>query len=297
MAISNYLNGIRSVVKFPSRVKNHLIRHSRLDEVARWANDRYIDSPSDKSVVVSLTTYGLRIESVHMAIRSILMQTVKPSKVVLYLDESIHRDDIPNKLSSLENSGLEIRTGYEDLGPHKKYLFAFRDFPNSLVVTIDDDQVYPADTIETLVAAHDLVPSSVVARRCHRVQFASDDKLLPYEQWDWEYRDNHPIPRNDLLATGCAGVLYPVAAFKTSMPDIGVVRNIAWHADDLYLKILELINGIGVAYAPNSQNHPYQLDANGGDALCNVNVSGGRNDAILTELMQYYGFEPSVFRG
>jgi len=82
------------------------------------------------------------------------MQSVRPSKVLLYLDESIQRDTLSDDLLDLEQYGLEIRMGYEDLGSHKKYLFAFQEFPDSLIITADDDLIYPADMVESLLTAH-----------------------------------------------------------------------------------------------------------------------------------------------
>ena len=46
---------------------------------------------------------------------------------------------------------FEIRWVDEDLKPHKKYYWAFKDFRDSLVVTIDDDLVYRKTMIQELV--------------------------------------------------------------------------------------------------------------------------------------------------
>ena len=134
--------------------------------------------------------------------------------------------------------------------------------------------------VESLLTAHEAVPYCVVARRCHLIGFDVAGDLLPYEKWGWEHKDAFSAPSRRLLATGGAGALYPTAA---------------WPADDLYLKFFELANGIEVAYAPNRQNHPYQLEGPRSDALCNANVAGGRNDAIMAELMCRYGLSPSYF--
>lgn len=282
-------------VRHPSLVGFEIERRSRLREVSKFDFRPYTSAPISNNTYISLTSYGARLNAVHMAIRSLLMQSVRPSKVLLYFDESIQRDTLSDDLLDLEQYGLEIRMGYEDLGPHKKYLFAFQEFPDSLIITADDDLIYPADMVESLLTAHETVPYCVVARRCHLIGFYAAGDLLPYEKWGWEHKDAFSVPSRRLLATGGAGALYPVAAFDLASLDIEAIRGVAWPADDLYLKFFELANGIEVAYAPNRQNHPYQLEGPRSDALCNANVAGGRNDAIMAELMCRYGLRPSYF--
>ena len=170
-------------VRHPSLVRFEIERRSRLREVSKFDFRPYMSAPISNNTYISLTSYGARLNAVHMAIRSLLMQSVRPSKVLLYLDESIQRDTLSDDLLDLEQYGLEIRMGYEDLGPHKKYLFAFQEFPDSLIITADDDLIYPADMVESLLTAHEAVPYCVVARRCHLIGFDVAGDLLPYEKW------------------------------------------------------------------------------------------------------------------
>lgn len=142
--------------------------------------------------------------------------------------------------------------------------------------------------VRSLLTA-EAVPYCVVARRCHLIGFDVAGDLLPYEKWRQGIRT--------LFQPPAAGCLQPAAPGRCILPqlsglaslDIEAIRGVAWPADDLYLKFFELANGIEVAYAPNRQNHPYQLEGPRSDALCNANVAGGRNDAIMAELMCRYG--------
>ena len=181
-------------VRHPSLVRFEIERRSRLREVSKSDFRPYMSAPISNNTYISLTSYGARLNAVHMAIRSLLMQSVRPSKVLLYLDESIQRDTLSDDLLDLEQYGLEIRMGYEDLGPHKKYLFAFQEFPDSLIITADDDLIYPADMVESLLTAHEAVPYCVVARRCHLIGFDVAGDLLPYEKWGWEHKDAFSAP-------------------------------------------------------------------------------------------------------
>lgn len=285
-----------SYVRHPSLVRYELEKRSRIREVTEFDFRPYQDVPVCAETVVSLTSYGLRLSTAHMAVRSLLMQKTRPSKVLLYLDKSTKREMLPRELLELEDFGLVVKTGYEDLGPHKKYFFAFKEFPESLVITADDDLIYTSDMVESLLKAHEAAPSCVVARRCHLMRFDDEGNFLPYEQWGWEHKDSRPVSRRCLLATGGAGALYPVKVFDTSLLDMEVIRGVAWPVDDIYLKFFELACGVEVAYAPNRQNHPYQFEHVASGGLCDSNVAGGRNDDILVNLMSRYGVDSSYFR-
>lgn len=287
---------LASYVKHPSRAVRDCAALRRIAAVKRGKPERLTGGiKGGPEIVVSLTSYGDRLKTAHLAIRSLMLQTVLPDRIALYLDGSISRSGLSDELLDLESYGLEIRIGCEDLGPHKKYVYAFQDFSGSLVITADDDLVYARDTVETLLRAHEQLPGCVVARRCHLIGLDREGRPLPYSKWDMEYKDPFPVPRRRLLATNGGGSLFPTASFDLSKLDMDAIRGVAWPADDLYLKFFELINGVEVAYAPNGLNHPYVLPGTQENGLFKNNVGDGRNDAIMRELMGRYGFGPSVF--
>src|ERR1700736_1159595 len=59
--------------------------------------------------VVSVTTYGKRIESAYLALESIADGSVLPSRMILWLDESEKLKNLPHSLRRLEDRGLEIK--------------------------------------------------------------------------------------------------------------------------------------------------------------------------------------------
>lgn len=116
------------------------------------------------SIVVSMTTFPARISYVHLAIKSLLNQTVKPWKIILWLAKEQFQDvEIPEQLRALCAYGLEIRFCEEDLLAHKKYYYAMQDFPEQIIVTYDDDIIYPEDSLEKLLAMHRQYPNTIFA--------------------------------------------------------------------------------------------------------------------------------------
>ena len=91
---------------------------------------------------VSLTSYGKRISTVWQTIETIGAGTVKPRRLILWLDDRDAYLDPPATLKRLQARGLEIRH-CRDYGPHKKYFPYLNeilpDEPARTLVTADDD--------------------------------------------------------------------------------------------------------------------------------------------------------------
>ena len=236
-------------------------------------------------VVVSLTSYGKRLGIVHLTILSLMRQSVRPDRIVLWLDAE--EGAVPESLKELEKYGLDIRYECEDLKGHKKYFWALREFADQCVITVDDDVMYPADTVESLLAAHNRYPDTVVARRVNRI-VVDDGRLAPYADWEFEWRGDD-APRDDLLATGVGGVLYPPHCFGDRAFDLGPIAGTGLGNDDLWLKANEIIDGRKVAWAPCRLIHPYSSVAGQDDGLFDFNGMGGGNDASILAIERAIG--------
>ncbi len=245
----------------------------------------------ERPVVVSLTSYPPRIATIHHTLRSIFGQTRLPDKVVLYLAKSDFPNreaDLPQTLTDLLWGDFEIRWVDDDLMPHKKYFWAFRDFPDALVVTIDDDLIYREAMIDELVATHRVHPDAIVASRTHLIMFNDDGSLKPYDQWIYEAPHFHPglvsIPSMRLLATTGAGTLFDPALIPQTAFDAEVIRRCCLAADDIWLKVVEVSAGVPVVAATADQLLEYVPDTQE-VALCHVNTEAGGNDVVLAALL------------
>jgi hypothetical protein len=244
-------------------------------------------------VMVSLTTYGDRLQTVDLAIKSILAGSVQPNRIVLWLDNDTN-SVLPESLVELQNLGVEIRRGIENLGAHKKYFYAFKENPNSIVITIDDDVMYPTDTVETLLKGYNAHPGCIIARRVHRMLYDSNLKILPYQQWDWEWQKGSD-PRMDIIALGVGAVLYPPHPLRSDVLDADAIKAYAQPADDIWLKVNEVLKGIPTAWAPCDKVHPWTIPNSQKTALYSSNVGGGRNDLILRDTLNYFGVSERDF--
>lgn len=224
-------------------------------------------------ILVSLTSFKPRFEKLPIMLKSILFQSVKPDKIIVWLD-------VTPEMRNLEKYGVEYRYKVENLKPHKKYFLALQEFSDYLVITVDDDLVYPPDLIESLYKTWKKHPDCVCARRVHKIIFNDDGLIKPYNEWQFECT-SEKNPSDELFATGVGGVLYPPHIFDKEVFDEEKIKTICLEADDVWLKWHELRLGVKVVWAKNNMIHPPVIDGSQKITLSAENVQNNKNDFFI----------------
>lgn len=235
-----------------------------------------------EKITVSLTSFGKRLELVHIAIKSLMVQTMKADAIVLYLAEEDSRKKIPQE-EELIKAGLRIERNVKDLKSHKKYFYAVQEYSENLIITVDDDVMYDDRLIEDLYAEHLKYPGTVICRRGHRMT-KRDGKIAPYDLWEGCVKT--VMPEKGICATGVGGVLYPCGKYREAFLDERGIRKSALYGDDLWLKAIELMWGIST-YAIGEL--PARIiEGSQDEALYKENADNKRNDTYLDSLQQYF---------
>ena len=121
-----------------------------------------------QQVVVSMTSFPAAISYAAEAIKSILKSSVLPDKVVLYLTFSqFGEKGIPAELIELSNTNpiFEIRNYDKDIRSYRKLIPALIDFPDAIIITVDDDVSYHKHMIRDLLDLHKQYPNDILAHR------------------------------------------------------------------------------------------------------------------------------------
>ncbi|NLF05714.1 MAG: hypothetical protein GX593_12040 [Actinomycetales bacterium] len=229
--------------------------------------------------MVSLTTFGVRTARVHLAIESIGRGAQLPSRLVLWLDDPGQLARLPRSLRRLERRGLEVRQS-ANYGPHTKYFPYVMSLETHVapLVTADDDTVYPHDWLTRLVAAHRTTPDHVVCHRARRLTLDADGEITPYVQWRF-VSDAEPSPLN--LATGVAGVLYPVTMLHALREAGENFQDCAPRTDDIWLHAVALRAGVPVRQIDASAGLFPLVPSTQAVSLLADNVHGtGNDDAV-----------------
>ena len=252
-----------------------------------------VDSTSD--VIVSLTSFPARIDLVYLSIRSILNQTKKPKKIVLWLAEEqfpLGEETLPNSLLELKPLGLEIEF-CDDIKAHKKYYYAFQKYPDNLIVTIDDDVIYPTDLINTLLENHKKHPNSVIANRT-RFMKIENNSFIPYRQWEINRLCNGK-PSKKIFSTGVGGVLYKPNFFSTTIFDIDGMKKTNCVGDDIWLKAGQIVNNVPVVFTNFYYKQFIEIPESQKESLFSNNVFENDNDRQLKEVFDYFGITMKSF--
>jgi hypothetical protein len=233
--------------------------------------------------IVSLTSYGKRIDTVHLAIESIASGSLLPSDLILWLDDKARYDSLPVALERLKKRGLTVRL-CKNFGPHKKY-YPYVDSQNDFLVplvTADDDVLYPKDWLRTLVKSFEGNPSVVHGYRA-RVISLEGGHIAPYEQWTL-CDSTQPSWRH--LLNGVSGVIYPprfLAALKSAGSRF---EQCCPKADDVWLHATALRAGFKVQQIGRRAVHFPMIPGSQEIALYFDNVAGGNDIQIAQTYTQ-----------
>lgn len=229
-----------------SIIRYHITKQKMLDRILNVDEQGLkTNSSMNNGIVVSLTTHGRRIHTVPFSIESLFLQTRVPDRIVLYLSkEEFSIETLPFLLRNQIKRGLEVRF-VEDLGPYTKLLPALHEFPDSIIVTIDDDYMYPVDLIERLSNANAKHPEAVCCCHSRIIQKKNGIELMPYDSFEMSFPKEDLLSHN-LLAEGFGGILYPPGSFTDKVFDKKCINDLSPYADDLWFKAMELIAGTPV---------------------------------------------------
>ena len=231
-----------------------------------------------KKIIVSLTSFPAAIIFAKDAINSILSGNTLPDKLVLYLTFSQFKDGkVPFDLMTLANNNplFEIRNYSEDIRSYRKLIPAMKDFPNDIIVTIDDDVRYHKNMLRDLLLLHEQIPDVIIANRAKKIKLNA-----PYRQWK-KYRWYHFLFKKlkynfRNIQTGVGGVLYPPNSLNEEMLNSHVFKEIAPTTDDIWFWAAAVANGTYVIPFPfGKYNKPHGLKKPKSLSLKTVNFKKG----------------------
>ena len=255
--------------------------------VKSYSSKSFNSENINKKIIVSLTTYPKRIKSAGIAIASIMNQTCIADKIVLTLNESQfpnHR--FPKIIKEEIKKGLEIIWIKDDLKPHNKYFYAMQKYPNDIIITIDDDEVYQQDLIETLITSYKRYPNAISCMIAKKITI-NNDKIMPYNIWTIYTPEN--IPSTQLIALGIGGVLYPPNLINKELFNATAIKKLGLKADDLWLKIMQIISNPPVKVVKAGQFITGgQVPTSQLTCLMDDNIGAGENDIQLRNIVNDY---------
>ena len=243
-------------------------------------------------VIVSLTSYGERLEDLKYTLLSLIQQSVEPGKIIVWLDDA---ENLPKNLHAFEKYGVEFAF-CKDIRSYTKLVPALCKYPTKNIVTADDDIFYNKNWLKKLVEEKKKNPECIVAHIAHQVRFDSNGKLLPYNYW------KHNVLLKDasrfLFATGVGGVLWNSSDFDKDICNEELFTKLAPKADDVWFYFMSaVLKGTKIKVVKHPCNHLRYVDIykeyglNEKSTLAMENVEKNLNDKQIQNIMDYYGIK------
>lgn len=258
-----------------------------------YVNECGINIPKrDVPIIVSLTSFPERINIVVKTIKTLLTQTMKPDMVILWLAPEQFpnkENDLPQELLDLKEYGLTI-DWYKDIRSYKKIIPTLNKYPNSIIITVDDDIYYAPDTVETLYKSYLEHPDEIQAHRSdwlgvgvnNTVTWAKTRELFK------DIHKNEASFRQRL--TGYGAVLYPPnCLYKDVTNEKIIAKTIPTH-DDVWLWGMAVLQGTKTRLVKGYSESINYIEDSQQYGLCKVNKKGvgmGLGEAYSIILKEY----------
>ncbi|CAM5762327.1 hypothetical protein LMIY3S_00436 [Labrys miyagiensis] len=239
-------------------------------------------------LVLSLTSYPPRFPTLAMTLKSLLMQSMRPDHVELWVAEK-DLDVLPKAVLDLRAHGLSIRT-CKDTRSYKKIIPALAAHPDAAIVTADDDAYYWPTWLEQLVDAYDPSVWEVLCHRGHRITLRGDGMPAPYRTWEFDTAD--ASSSLSTFPTGLGGVFYRPGILPAQVMREDLFRLYCPTGDDIWLYWMAALNG--ARFRKVGPVRRFVLWRGGQEvALYNQNVVGeDGNDIQIAAMLGAYGFPP-----
>ena len=286
----------------------HLCR--AVSELARYLQlnlfpERLLLNPSGQKMtrvqphhcVVSLTTIPARIHRISPTIRSILTQTVKPNVIYLNIPHISKRQNqtyrIPQTIQALDEVRL-LRTE-QDWGPATKLLPLLQQglSPDTPIIVIDDDQIYPRRLVETyLYYAHQYSNAALCLAGWQVPPDFCHQQRIPVEGARTRLIDR---PANVLefpqfvdIIQGASSYLVRPRFFEHTIFNYNTAPSAAFFVDDIWISGHLAKNKISRLVIPGSFTYAriQSLTSFRTLSLCKAEYKNGQNNQILYRFFQ-----------
>ncbi|SFX09120.1 hypothetical protein [Marinospirillum alkaliphilum] len=203
----------------------------------------------------------------------------------------LHRDlehSLPQSLVELQGEVFQIH--YVDLTcSHRKLIHSLTAFPDRVLVTCDDDEIYEETWLERLYRDHLQFPGDVIAHECRRIAYGADGAPLPYRKW--RTLTQAGAAGMDLLPIGYGGVLYPPGALMPEATDVDLFMRLAPKADDLWFKAMSFRKGTRVRRSRDPLPKPVGIIGSQWVSLQKTNVHEDANRLQWLAICEHFGIE------
>ena len=241
-------------------------------------------------VLVSLTSFPARLPYLHHTLYSILTQDYKDFHIALFLSSSeIAPSKLPLFLKIFKKLGLlSIHFVAENLRAYKKLFYALQAYPEHIIITIDDDQIYAPNTIRLLLESYARFPHAIHTHLAYDGAYMADILQVDCARYCAIIKESSP--HLALASVGVSGVLYPPRAFSQEFFNTQAILSLAPYNDDLWFFVMSVLNDVPKVLIQGALEHPKEssIAIDESPNLWEINCEQHRNYDQLRALLEAY---------
>ena len=282
--LHNY-KGIPFWVLTPFR---RIVRTISKHQLPKYLRNCKKTTPKDKSeVIVSFTSFPARIENVWQVVECMLRQTYQPKKIFLWLskEQFPSKEELPKSLLECENDIFEIRFVDGDIRSHKKYYYVSKEYPDSLILLIDDDIYYPTDMVEKMIKEHYKYPKAIISRYGSIIKYNKDGSIAPRKK-GWNEITSATSNKNYFFGSGGGTLIIPNSLYR-DLTNKDLFLNLTPTADDIWLNSMARLNNIPIRKIKFGNILPIKQKRNN-PTLASVNLGNSEDDIQIQKVINHY---------
>lgn len=238
------------------------------------------------AIIISLTSIPTRLKKLHLTLETLLCQSIKPDFLILWLGSNI--TTLPDSIKNLESRGLQVFYR-KDIGSYKKEIYVLREFPDALLVTADDDILYPKNWLKELYEEHLRNPKCIPCHNGNMINFDTDGNLARYRSWT-PGRGNSSLLLCPFTGTGA---LYPIGSLHADVCNEDLFLKLCPNNDDIWMKFMTLLNHIPCKMINKNAKSLFEVIGSQTESLNKTNT---RIDEFIRNLAKYYGINERYFK-
>jgi hypothetical protein len=238
-------------------------------------------------LIVSLTSFPARFDSLALTLKCLLSQSVRPDQVILWIAAE-HQAALPPDVRALVPLGLTIASCDNTLRSHNKYIHTRRQHPAAFIATADDDTYYWWSWLAELIADYDPRQRVIPGHRMHRIELTESGRPMPYRNWQWETHDR--VASTLIFPTGVGGVLYPPHCLHDDVDRTDLILDLCPRADDVWLYWMALRKGYLFRKTSHWRNLHHWRDSQEQGLMWENVYSGSGNDDQINAMIRAFSW-------
>lgn len=279
------ITGIISFLYKAYRFVLRVLAQCILPVVFHFKKRKYVVTGGDK-IIVSLTSFPARINKLWLVLESLLRQEVKADRIIVWLskDQFSNFGELPTKLQSYQERGVLFRFEQGDLRSYKKFYYAFSEFSDSCVITVDDDILYDSSMIKELVESYMKAQGKrVIARFGTIVTKNSAGQLEKYVNWSPIV---NVLQKEDYFFGSGGGTLFKPSDLYKDVCNKELFLTLCPLADDVWLNAMCRLGEVEIIMCNNIAVFP--VNSKNNISLSAQNVYEDFNDKQIELVNEYY---------